>query len=277
MSWVWFCSGFIIIFSGFAVFKAVRTRIIAGRSGIVKICVNWVSLILQLATCGLFLFFGFGRLNDAEKYLRSARSYEVLVDTWDKINGSGYQQAAIKTDTVSPEKIANIRSAIESYKRSGKALKAYSLFLFTLSFSDLVLASAAFWYITEAGVMIGGFKTPEPIYAVLNGNKIDINYTAQLVNVKKLQSFKATPKNLEVFGRFMVQSCPQNVQYPQYPQITQYPQNVQYPQNPQIPQYPQNVQYPQNPQIPQVQQYPQIQQNPQYPQNPQNPQDPTNP
>lgn len=265
---IWFCIGSIIAVTGISAYKAIRKRIIAGRAGILKVCVSWVSLILQLATCGLFLFFGIGRLNDAEKYFRSARTYEALLDTWDKVNGSGYQQAALKTETVSPESIGKIRNAIETYRKNGKALKAYAMFLFTVSFSDLVLASTAFWYITEAGVVLGNFKTPEPIYAVLNGEKIDINYTAQLVNVKKLQSFKATPKNLEVFGRFMVQS------YPQYPQNVQYPQNPQYPQ---ITQYPQNVQYPQAPQYPQIPQSPQIPQYPQYPQDPQNPQDPTNP
>lgn len=263
MGWIWFCSVMISVFSGFAVFKAVRARIIAGRAGILKVCVNGYVLILQLVFCGLFIFYGFGRLNESEKYFRAARSYEMLLDGWDKVHGSEYQQAAMKTETVSAENIGKIRNNIEACRKNGRALKAYAIFLFALSFSELVLTPTACWYITQSGVVLGNFKTPEPIYAVLNGDKIDINYTAQLVNVRKLQSFKATPKNLEVFGRFMIQSYPQ------------YPQNVQLPPNMQFPRYPQAPQNPQMPQSMPYAQYPQQYQQP--PQNQQPPQDPTDP
>lgn len=247
---IWFCIGLTIVFAVIIAYKAIRTRIIAGRAGILKVCVSRVSLILEVATCALFLFVGIGRMNDAERYFRAARANEALLDSWDKITGSGYQQAAIKTDTVSPESITKIRNSVQEYRETGGALRLYAIVLFALSFSDLASMATSFWYITEGGVVFGNFKMPEPIYAVLNGNKIDINYMAQLVNVKKLQSFKATPKNLAVFGRFMKweqEQSPQNVPVLQSPQAPQYPQYPTYPQAPpqsQIPLNPQDVNIP---------------------------------
>lgn len=263
---MWFFIGAIIAFTVIGTYKAIHKRIVAGRAGILKVCVSSVTLILQLVISGVFLYLGIDMLDKSERYFRAARSYETIMNRLDGLTGSGYQQASMKTETftssANPERI---RNNIEACRHNGRLLKGYAIFLFIASFSDLVLASTAFWYITEAGVVLGNFKKPEPIYAVLNGEKIDINYTAQLVNVKKLKSFKATPKNLEVFGRFMVQSYPQNVQYPQdptYPQIQQYPQNVHYPQIPQIPQSPQAPQYPQYPTYPQPRQAPQDPQDP---------------
>lgn len=252
-SWHLFCLGVMIVSAVMVVFKAIRARVIAGRAGILKVCVNWVPLIIQLAACVIFVILGVNRYAQAEKQLRAARSYEAIAGRLNGTIGGNYQQAAMKPEArFTSMNTDQIRNNIDKLRANSRALKSLSMLSFTLAGSELLFSACTFWYVTNAGVVLVNFKMPEPFYAVMNGNKIDINYIARLANFKKVKSFKATPKNMEIFGRFMVQGYQQ---YPQYPQS---------------PQDPQNVQYPQSPQMPQVQQYPQIQQNPQDPQNPTN-------
>lgn len=251
-SWILFCFGTMIASVIMIVVKVIRARVIAGRAGILKVCVNWVSLIIQLAACVVFVFFGVNRYSQAEKLLRAARQNEMIAGRLNGINDGDYYHAAMKTENRQASlNTDQIQSNIIALRKNSRAYKAFSFFCFTLAFSELLFSTSAFWYITNAGVVLVNFKMPEPFYASLNGDKIDINYMARLANVNKVKSFKATPKNMEIFGRFIAQG------YPQYPQ---------YPPNQQIPQYPQNMPYAQYPQ-----QYQQFPQKPQPPQDPQNP------
>lgn len=214
----WFCIGLTIFFAVIIARRSVRARIIARRVGIVKADVNWSALILWLVSGGALLFGGFNRLNEAEKCFRQAQAYEALLDTYDKITASGYQQVAIKTDTVSTESIEIIENKIVSLRETGVTLRHYAIILFALAVTDLAQMTTSFWYITEEGIVLPAFKTPEPFYAVLNGNKIELNYKAQFKNANKVTAFRATPENLAVFGRFMKweqEQPPQTVPAPQ--------------------------------------------------------------
>ena len=257
-SWIIFSIAFIATILILGVFRAIRAHKIARRAGILKVCVS-TSLIIPVVFSAAFVFYGINRLSESEKYTLAANRYEMLLRTanggYGVNGGNGYQQAAVKTETLSsPFDTSRISNDIRVYRENARTLKAYAIFLFALAFSELIAASSAVWYITEYGVVLVNFKYPEPIYAVQNGNRIVIHYTARVQNFGRVKSFKATPKNLEIFSRFMVQGAPQGVQYPINPQYPQYPIDPHFPQ---APQYPQNNQYPQYQQIPQVQQPPQ--------------------
>lgn len=183
------------------IIRAVCARVIAGKAGILKVCVTWSTLIIHLAVCALFIYFGITRVNEAQKHLRTADKYEAIIDRLDDIIGDGFQQVAEKTPAESSEEI---RRKISAYRELGEANKTYAIVLFIIAVSDLVSAVSAIWYITEEGVLLSNFKCPEPFNAALNGNKIEINLAAKLKNANKVITFKATPENLAVFGRFMV-------------------------------------------------------------------------
>lgn len=242
-----FATAMLVTSSVMFAFRAIRARVIAGRARILKVCVS-SALIYQLVFCAAFVVFGINRLAESEKDLRAMRQYEMILSAANYGNENGYQLAAMKTEpqssTQNTERIERILNNIKILKERSRVLKQLAAFLFLGAFSDLVIAATAFWYITEAGVVMVNFKAPEPFYAVLNGNKIEISYMARLVNSTKVKSFKATPKNLEIFGRFMVQEYQQYPQYPAYPQNPQYPQYQQLPQAAQIPPDQQNPQDP---------------------------------
>lgn len=243
MDRIWLYLVLIITATGAGLFRAVRARVIAGRAGIVKVCVHWVVLAIQVIFGAVLLFFGINRYLQAEKYLRAARSYEAIsgrLDGFSDYNG-GYLQAAMKPEAFNSKSPDSIRNNIETLRRAAEAMKRYSAFLIVISASEFLLIGTSFWYITEAGVVLMNFKVPEPFYASLNGDKIVINYTARLANVNKVKTFKATPKNLAVFGRFIVWEQEQNPQPPQNMPYVRYPQ---FPQSPQQPQIPQNTNIP---------------------------------
>lgn len=145
----WFCIGLTIFFAVIIARRAVRARIIAGRAGIVKLDVNWSALILYLVCGGALIFGGFNRLNEAEKCFRQAQAYESLLDTYDKITAGGYQQAAIKSDSVSPESVETIENKIVSLRETGDTLRHYAIILFAFAVTVLAQMMTSFWYITE--------------------------------------------------------------------------------------------------------------------------------
>lgn len=190
----------IVASSVLGIYHAVRARVIAGKAGILKVCVTWSTLIIHLAIAALFTYFGINRMNEAQKYLSVVKKYEGTIDSLDKIFGDGFQQVSEKSPA---ESLDEIKRKIAAYKNLGEANKTYATVLFIWAVSDLVSAASAIWYITEEGVLLSSFKCPEPFNAALNGNKIEINLAAKLKNATKVITFKATPENLAVFGRFI--------------------------------------------------------------------------
>lgn len=211
----WIGLAVIAFFTVIALINAVRSRITAGRAKIIKTCVPPAALIVQLLAASLFTFFGVGRLSTARDYLRKADAAEALINGVDGIIGNDYQQVSEKSIS---EKAAEIRKQIAKYRQVGEAFKTYAIILFTLASSDVALIFSTVWYITEEGILMPRFKVPEPFYAKQNGNKIELRYTAQFKNDTKVITFKSTPKNLALFGRFMVWEQEQNPQIPQIPQ-----------------------------------------------------------
>lgn len=72
------------------------------------------------------------------------------------------------------------------------------IFEFTLVFGEVRI-------FTAEGIISTRLKLPEPIIAQHCGGYIEVSYKAQLANDKTIKKFKATPKNLAVFGRFFPQ------------------------------------------------------------------------
>lgn len=215
----WFCVAVMVFTSVMTLVKAVRARTVAGKARIIKVCVPPAALIVQLIGAAVFVFFGIGRLSAAQDYFRAADKYEATIDRLDGIFGGNYQQAAMKTETLSSsESSTEIRKKIASYRQIGEANKTYATILFIIAASDLVLIASTVWYITEEGILMPRFKIPEPFFAKQNGGKIELHFMAQFKNETKVITFKSTPKNLAVFGRFMVWEQEQNPQIPQLPQ-----------------------------------------------------------
>lgn len=50
---------------------------------------------------------------------------------------------------------------------------------------------------------MNNMKVPEPITATYKNGKINVFVKAYFANTKKEWSFKGTPKNLAIFGRFI--------------------------------------------------------------------------
>lgn len=213
---------FVVAYSVYGIYKTVRARVVAGKAGIVKVCVNWITLIAQLAVCAFFAYFGINRMSAARDYLRKADAAEALVNGVEGIVGSDYQQVSEKSIS---EKADNLRKQIAKYRELGEAYKTYAIVMLICAASELVSGAAAVWYITEEGIMLTNLKMPEPFYTVLNGNKIEVHFMAQFKNGNKVITFKSTPKNLAIFGRFMQWEEEQN---PQFPQNVPFPQSPQY-------------------------------------------------
>ena len=77
---------------------------------------------------------------------------------------------------------------------------------FAFAIFELAYIPGSLLIFTEEGVLQHGLNFPEPIAAEINGDKINVNYKAgQLANFKRIRSFKATPKNIAVFGRFIAE------------------------------------------------------------------------
>ncbi|MDE6731474.1 MAG: hypothetical protein K2J77_01175 [Oscillospiraceae bacterium] len=204
--------------------QVVRSRVVAGKAGIIKVCVPPSALAVQLICAGLFAFFGVGRPSAAREYFDAADKAEMLINAVDGVIDDDFQQVSDKSPS---ESIADIRKKIANCRQAGEANKTFAASLFILAAGNLILILSTVWYITEEGILMPRFKVPEPFCAKQNGNKIELHYLAQFKNATKVISFKATPKNLAVFGRFMVwEQNTQNVPLPQSPQY-QIPQNPQ--------------------------------------------------
>lgn len=257
-SWIIFGGAFIVTILILGAFRAIRARVIAKKAGIVKTCVS-ASLVIPIVFSALFVFYGFNRLNESKKYARMANQYEMILRNSNYgYSGNGYQQAAEKLEKTSVFNTDNISHNIKVCRDNAKALKSYAVFLFALAFSELIAASGSVWYITEYGIVLMNFKYPEPFYAVVEGKRIVLHYTARVQNFGTVKSFKATPENMQLFAQFMAQGAPQypvNPQYPQYPVDPHFPQAPQYPVNSPYQQKPQ-VQQPQNPNDQSNQNYP---------------------
>lgn len=205
------CGIFLTASSVFGIYKAIRTRVVAGKAGIAKVCVTWYTLIIHLAVCALFTYFGINRMSEAQKYFSLADKAERVIDRLDNIVGDTFQQVSEKTPS---ESSADIRERIAKYRKIGDANKTYATILLIIAVSDLVSAASAIWYITDEGIMLSSFKVPEPFNAALNGDKIEVNFAAKLRNIDKCITFKATPKNLAAFGKFINWEQEQNPQIP---------------------------------------------------------------
>lgn len=192
--------------------RGVRMFATAKRARILKICPTSGIIVMAVLFVGLMIL-GFNRLSAANEQLRKARMYENVLSAVNPDRFDEYQDATIKaspekSEAVKPlsytDNIVTIKKNIDILRQNHDTYLFFAVYAFIFAFFELTSVPSALLIFTEAGLLIHSFKFPEPIVAELNGGMININYKAvQLANFKKIKSFKATPKNMAVFGRFI--------------------------------------------------------------------------
>lgn len=185
---------FTLILSLQNIIHAVRAFVIGRKANILKV---WVTpaVIIQAVLCAFWIVIAVNRFSVAADYRSKAAMYEQIAS----IDGSDrYQNVAVYSDVQNRllEQVGKLRESADIMTTAAWYMLMLGIFEFTLIFNMI-------WYFTEDGVVLGKLKFPEPITAEYRNGKIDVYYKAQLANNKKIKSFKATPKNIAVFGRFI--------------------------------------------------------------------------
>lgn len=205
------------------IMRAIRMFVAARRARIIKVCARSGIIIVAVLFAGLSAL-GFNRLSKANEQLRKAQLYERILAAVSP-DDDRYQNVTIKNEALSSSAdTERIEENIRILKKNYETYKFLALYSLLFAFFELTYIPGALLIFTEQGLLIHSFKFPEPIVAEINGDMIHINYKAvQLANFKKIKSFKATPKNMAVFGRFIVWEDPnagnvqQTVQPPNTP------------------------------------------------------------
>lgn len=187
-----------------SVVRTVRMFGMAKRARILKICISPHIII----TFGLFVgltIMGIVRLSQANEQLRQAEAYERMLAS--NPAGDGFQHAAIKTGApLSAADMQQIRENIKVLRDNYEGLMYWARGSFAFAVFELAYTPGSLLVFTEEGVLQHGLNFPEPITAEISGGKINISYkTGQLANFKRIGSYKATPKNIAVFGRFVAE------------------------------------------------------------------------
>ncbi|MDE6726866.1 MAG: hypothetical protein K2J80_02870 [Oscillospiraceae bacterium] len=204
-----------------SIVRTVRMFAMAKRARILKVCVS-PHIIITLGLFAGLLTMGIIRLSEANEQLRQAEAYERMLAS--NPASDGFQHAAIKTNApLSAADVQQITENIKILNENYDALMYWVRGSFAFAIFELAYTPGSLLIFTEEGVLQHGLNFPEPIAAEINGDKINVSYkTGKLANFKRIGSFKATPKNMAVFGRFIEWEDPNTVNVPQ---------NVQPPNN----------------------------------------------
>ena len=195
----------ILVLSLLSIFRSVRAFAVSRKAGILKVFVG-PAVIINAVVCAVFVIIAINRFSAAESYRAKARTYEQILGIGDSIMGNtdGYQHVSSSL----PEARAKVEEAIRTLNKSADALNTFAWYSLALGLFDFTAGFSTLWYFTEAGLVTSRFKFPEPIIAVLQNGRINVFFRAQLANTRKITSFKVTPKNMAVFGRFIEPSVP---------------------------------------------------------------------
>ncbi|MDE6726865.1 MAG: hypothetical protein K2J80_02865 [Oscillospiraceae bacterium] len=200
---------FMLVLSVQNIIHAIRAVVIGKKANILKV---WVTpfVIVQLVLCAFWIVIAANRFSVAADYRAKAAMYEQIAG----INipsgtgsSNGYQHVAVKTSDAQTRLLEQVRKLRES----ADVLYNIAWYMLILGIFEFTLSLNMVWFFTAEGVVLGKFKFPEPIAAEYRDGKINVYYKAQLANNKKIKTFKATPKNMAVFGRFIVWDDPNAV------------------------------------------------------------------
>lgn len=199
-----FCVAFLGVLTVKNIVRAVRALVIAKRSVILKVMINW----LVIADAALFvacIIFSVKSFSDAAAYRAEAGMYEEILGIGGITGGlDGYQHVSSLFDSR-----AEIEEAVRDLYYDAELMNTVASYALVIGIFQITLGWSSIVFITEKGMVMGSMQLPEPIIAIYEDGRIGLYVKAQLANGRRITSFKATPKNIAVFGRFIEPTVPE--------------------------------------------------------------------
>ena len=194
---------FMILIFAFTVINiknAVRAFVTGKKAGILKVRIEPASAILFAVIGIAAIATSVNRFSAAREYRARATSYEKILSIGDSAGNSpdNYQQLSSSLDSR-----AKFEETIKKLRDSADTMSGYAWYMVLFGAVNLTWIFGAISYFTEEGIVSNQFKIPEPVTAVFRNGKIDVSIAADLKKNKMVWSFKDTPQNLAVFGRFI--------------------------------------------------------------------------
>lgn len=199
---------FMAVFFAFSLMhirNAVRSFVTSKKTGILKIRFDYFVMFFCTIVCIASTATAVNRFSAAKDYLERAKAYEQILNIGDSVlnNADNYQAISASTESriKIKETIQKMRDNAENLNYMAWYMIAFAAFNFTWIFSSIL-------YFTEEGVVSSQFKIPEPFAVEFRNGTIEVFIKADLKKNKTVWSFKGTPKNMAVFGRFAVSEEP---------------------------------------------------------------------
>ena len=197
---------FMLVLSLQNIVHAVRAVVVGRKANILKV---WVTpfVIVQAVLCAFWIVIAANRFSVAADYRSKAATYERIAGIGGTVSSDKYQNVAVKASDAQ----TRLLEQVNKLRNSADVMCSVAWYMLMLGIFEFTLIFNMIWFFTEEGVVLGKLKFPEPITAEYRNGKIDIYYKAQLANNKKIKTFKATPKNMATFERFIVWEDPNTV------------------------------------------------------------------
>lgn len=174
--------------------EAVRKLITSKKVGLFKAYIEPISAFLFSAIGIAAIATSVNRFSTAKDYRDRAQSYERILSA----DGSDNYQHGSSSDSR-----AKYEENIKQLRANAKTMSNFAWYMVLLGANSLTLIFVSIWYFTEEGIVSNQFKIPEPVTAVLQNGKIKVSIAADQKKNKAVWSFKKTPQNLAIFGRFI--------------------------------------------------------------------------
>ena len=194
---------FIILLLAFTVMNiknAVRAFVTGKKAGLLKVRIEPVSAFIFAVIGIAAIVTSVNRFSIAKEYRDRATSYEKILSIADgAVKGSDdYQKLSS-----SLESRVKMEETIQKLRDNAKTMSAFAWYMVIFGAVNLTWIFGSISYFTEEGVVSNQFKIPEPVTATYQNGKIDVSIAADLKKNKTVWTFKDTPQNLAVFGRFI--------------------------------------------------------------------------
>lgn len=190
-----------IFFMGGNLFRGVKLLIMARKEGILKIWPR-LSVFIDIIVGAGMLFFAVKGFSAADEYRKSAEEYSLLR------NSSGFHEYLKKSvretkgyeltdvDTYIGNRINELNAAADDSESWAWRGIIVGVFFVVSCINGL-------WIVTGEGLLGAGCKKPEPLICKYHDGVIDVGFGNIIGDGRKIKTFKGTPKNLAVFGRFI--------------------------------------------------------------------------
>ena len=180
--------------------NAVRALVTSKKAGILKVRIDPVPTFIFAVIGIAAIVASVNRFSAAKEYRDRAASYERILGIGDDIiNGSDdYRKLSSSLDSR-----AKFEETIKKLRENANTMSGFAWYMVIFGAVNLTWIFGAVSYFTEEGIVSNLYKIPEPVTAVYQGGKINVSIAADLKKNKTVWSFKGTPQNLAVFGRFI--------------------------------------------------------------------------